>query len=199
MPWTSNWVIYHVLWVIKPDYFKTTKTKPAFNCPRGTCFLYFLCLTILVMALIFLFYYFDFNILFKIVVNIRAAMCWHFSELFIVAIRLHFQLGSECLVHLQTIWAASLHYTVALAFILGFYLSLLAVVKPPFVTVMRLAWHTKGQLWDLNAQKNGQSTVLFSFCVSSITPTCLIHYRVSKSNQTFCLLNQDIQGHCSDC
>lgn len=146
-------LIYHILWVIKPDHIKTTKTKPAFNCPRRTYLIYFLCLTILVMAWIFLFYFFDFTILFKIVVNIWAAMHWHFSELFIIAIGLHFQPSSGCLVHLQTKWAASLHYTVASAFILGFYLSVLAVVKTLFVTVMRLDWHTKGQLWALNAHK----------------------------------------------
>lgn len=44
---------------------------------------------------------------------------------------LHFQLSGGCLVHLQTKWAASLHYTVASAFILGFQLRTLAVIKNP--------------------------------------------------------------------
>lgn len=142
----SNWVIYHVLWVIKTTIISfIVTTKPAFDYFRGTYFIYVWCSMILVMALIFL--------SFKIEVHIRIAVYRHFSELFIIAIRLHFQLSGGCLVHLQTKWAASLHYTVASAFILGFYLCILAVIKTPFVTVMRLNSHTKGQLWDLNAPK----------------------------------------------
>lgn len=34
--------------------------------------------------------------------HISTAMCPHYAELFITAIRMHFQLSGGCLVHLQT-------------------------------------------------------------------------------------------------
>lgn len=52
------------------------------------------------------------SVSFNIQVHIRTAMCLHCAKLFIMPIRMHFQLSGGCLVHLQTKWAANLHYSV---------------------------------------------------------------------------------------
>ena len=105
---------------------------------------------------------------FNVEVHIRTALRLHYSQLFIMAIRMHFQLTGGCLVHLQTKWAANLHYSISIY--PGILFTYTGYDKTSFVTVMRLNSHTYIQLWDLKAHtKQPRCSVVLSPCVQHHT------------------------------
>ena len=113
---------------------------------------------------------------FNIEVHIRTALCLHYSQLFIMAIRRHFQLSGGCLVHLQTKWAANLYYSISIYPGISFTYTGCGK-KKTFVTVMRLNSHTYS--YEIETQNRHTALSLpLSMCPAS-HQTWLIHCRVS--------------------
>ena len=106
------------------------------------------------------------NVSFNMGVHIRTAMCLHYLQLFITAVRMHLHHSGEYLVHLLTKWAANLHYSISVY--PGISFTHTGRDKTLFVAVTRLNSHTYVLLWDFSAHTK-RIALPFSLLVSSST------------------------------